>query len=164
MSDVIDDQGRVIMSRIKYEHAKVANLLEYLAVKLMDRMMTMDTAADIHAEDRRPYLTSDGTSNTVYLNGVLHGDLRTGGMRTLLPFTPYMPFTHCLHAMYRPLDHQCPVADKWFTRMIPDDDTRRFVFEMVGYILYHKDMAELPALFILFGPGGTGKSTVTKMI
>lgn len=100
----------------------------------------------------------------MFLNGVLHGDLRTGGMRALLPFTPYMPFTHCLHARYRPLDYHCPTAEKWFARMLPDEDTRRFVYEMIGYILYHRDMAELPALFILFGPGGTGKSTVTKMI
>lgn len=100
----------------------------------------------------------------MFLNGVLHGSFRTGGVRELLPFTPYMPFTHCLHARYRPLDYQCPTAEKWIQRMLPDEDTRRFVYEMIGYILYHRDMAELPALFILFGPGGTGKSTITKMI
>lgn len=85
-------------------------------------------------------------------------------MRTLLPFTQYMPFTHCLQAEYRPIGYECPVAEKWFARMLPDPDTRYFAHQMVGYTIYHRDMRQLPALFILFGPGGTGKSTLANMI
>ena len=135
--------------------------MEYLASSLSGRLEDMEADAEGIAPE---YSTSDGSVNVVFLNGVLHGHLDAGGMRTLLPFTMAMPFRHCLRADYRPLDALCPVADRWFDMMLPDTDTRRFVMEMVGYILYHRNMSELPALFILFGPGGTGKSTIAKMI
>ncbi len=47
----------MIATLVKYEKTKIGNLIEYLAVKLMDRLNTMETADDGHADERKPYLT-----------------------------------------------------------------------------------------------------------
>lgn len=42
---------------IKYEKTKISNLIEYLAIKLMDRLNTMETIEDGHKEERARYST-----------------------------------------------------------------------------------------------------------
>ena len=53
-------------------------------------------------------------------------------------------------------------ARQYIESIIPDPDTRQFFYEMVGYILYGS--LNPPAIFVIYGPGETGKSALANMI
>lgn len=76
----------------------------------------------------------------------------------LLPFSPYVFFTYQLKGDYRPALQEHPV-EKYYKKILPDPGTRRFFFEMVGYSLFSNKMSP-PAIFVIYGPGNTGKSAL----
>ncbi len=80
----------------------------------------------------------------------------------LLPYTPYVFKRTLLAATYNPriIDH--PVEEV-YRGIIPDDDTRKFFFEMVGYMLFSPEQT-IPAIFVIYGPGGTGKTALQTAI
>lgn len=80
----------------------------------------------------------------------------------LLPFTPFLYMNYQLMGMYNPRIQEHPV-EKIYKKIIPDDGTRRFFFEMVGYSLFSRDMTP-PAIFIIYGPGNTGKSALHNAV
>ena len=80
----------------------------------------------------------------------------------LLPFTPNLFITHQLAAYYNPSITDHPV-ERIYRKIIPDPDTRRFFFEMVGYSLFNPHMAP-PAIFLIYGPGNTGKSALQEAV
>lgn len=84
----------------------------------------------------------------------------------LLPFTPYVFKRYRIPTMYKPGLIEHPV-EKIYEGILPDKDTRRFFFEMVGFMMFSPRLAP-PAIFVMYGPGQTGKSalqnTVTKAI
>lgn len=78
-----------------------------------------------------------------------------------LPFTNLLMVRSCYNCRYDPAVTTCR-AERIIESILPDADTRRFFFEMVGYILF-SDMNP-PAIFVIYGPGGTGKSALSNMI
>ena len=82
----------------------------------------------------------------------------------LLPFTPYVFIRYRLATPYKPslTEHS---VESIYRSILPDDTTRQFFFEMVGFMLFSPILAP-PAIFVMYGPGQTGKSalqsTVTK--
>lgn len=78
-----------------------------------------------------------------------------------LPFTHHLMVRSCYNCRYDPSVKTCR-AEKIIEGILPDPDTRKFFFEMVGYILF-SDMNP-PAIFVIYGPGETGKSALSNMI
>lgn len=89
-----------------------------------------------------------------------NGILNTAG-NFLLPFTRDILVPCSYNARYDPSVETCS-AQAVVEGILPDDDTRAFFYEMVGYILFG-DMSP-PAVFVLYGPGETGKSALANMI
>ena len=80
----------------------------------------------------------------------------------IVPFTPYKFIDHQLNAFFDPMKIHHPV-EEIYRKIIPDTDTRRFFFEAVGYSLFSKDLSP-PAIFLIYGPGETGKSALHQAI
>lgn len=80
----------------------------------------------------------------------------------IVPFTPYKFIDHQLNAFFDPMKIHHPV-EEIYKKIIPDTDTRRFFFEAVGYSLFSKDLSP-PAIFLIYGPGETGKSALHQAI
>ena len=72
--------------------------------------------------------------------------------------TPNIFLTRQYSATYRPSVTSHPVADV-VKGIIPDDDTRRFFYEMCGYIMFSQELT-VPAIFVIYGPGNTGKTAL----
>lgn len=104
---------------------------------------------DSFLEDRR----YDGTL-IPFQNGLYNVD-----KDILLPFTPCIFISHILGAEYRPSVVSCPVAEKAYEKILRDPDTRDFFFEMAGYMLFTERLS-VPAIFVVYGPGNTGKSAL----
>ena len=81
---------------------------------------------------------------------------------TILPYTPYLFTKTCYDAIYDPRIQEHPV-EKIYRGIIPDEDTLKFFFEYVGYILFHSDMTA-PSLLLMYGRTGTGKSALAETI
>lgn len=81
----------------------------------------------------------------------------------LLPFSPYVGIMSMIHADYIPIENH-PV-ERLYRMMLPDDGGRTFdcFLQAVGYTLYSPVMNP-PAIFLMVGPGGSGKSTVLKVL
>lgn len=80
----------------------------------------------------------------------------------MLPFSPYIFITHRMDAMYRPKIQEHSV-EKIYKKIIPNDKTRQFYFEMVGYMLFSPTLKP-PAIFLTYGPGQTGKSALQEAV
>ena len=80
----------------------------------------------------------------------------------MLPFTPFLPVIHYIRADYDPTVEDAP-ARAVIEGIVPDPQTRDFVFEMIGYILFEPTMNP-PAIFVLYGPTETGKSALATII
>lgn len=78
-----------------------------------------------------------------------------------LPFTHLLMVRSCYNCRYDPSVQTCR-AESIIEGILPDADTRRFFFEMVGSILFG-DMNP-PAIFVIYGPGETGKSALANML
>lgn len=104
--------------------------------------------------------------NLVFRNCILHADLHPGPCKnryTVLPFTRDLWLESPPPDIRYDPDIQCPDATSRFWAMaFPDEDQRRLAFEMFGYVLWHG--MNPPALFVLYGPGGSGKTTVTDLL
>ncbi|MDY0224856.1 MAG: phage/plasmid primase, P4 family [Candidatus Methanomethylophilaceae archaeon] len=87
-------------------------------------------------------------------------------MDELVGYTPYIFLTRKYPTEYDPSLTSHPV-EQIYKRIIPDDVTRNFFFEMVGYTIFHPGMSP-PAIFLIYGPTQTGKTAlqnaVTKLI
>lgn len=79
-----------------------------------------------------------------------------------LRFSPFVYMNYQLAGMYNPSIEEHPVEEV-YKKIIPDDGTRKFFFEMVGYSLFSRDMMP-PAIFIIYGPGNTGKSALQSAV
>ena len=80
----------------------------------------------------------------------------------MLPFSPHVPVFHYVRANFDPSIKDAP-ARTIIEGIIPDPNTRAFMFEMIGYILFEPDLNP-PAIFVLYGPAETGKSALANMI
>lgn len=83
-------------------------------------------------------------------NGVL--DLRTG---QLGPFDPKALLTRKLNSKFDP-NAQCPKWMKFLEGVLPDENLRHYVQRAMAYTLLGE--ADRRAMFLLYGPSGTGKS------
>ena len=80
----------------------------------------------------------------------------------MLPFVPWVFMTHCLQATYNPRIEKHPVEEV-YKKIIPDKETREFFYQMVGYSIFTRKMSP-PALFVIYGPGNTGKTALQTAI
>ena len=80
----------------------------------------------------------------------------------MLPFTPYLPVMHYIRADFDPTIEDAP-ARAVIEGIIPDPQTRDFLYEMIGYILFEPTMNP-PSIFVLYGPTETGKSALATII
>ena len=76
----------------------------------------------------------------------------------LLPYTEFIFQTTIFNCRYDPSIRSHPVEDI-YKRIIPDEKTLNFFYEAVGYTLFHKGMNP-PSVFLIYGPGNTGKSAL----
>lgn len=89
-------------------------------------------------------------------NGLYNVDLDE-----MVPFTPYLFFDHVLHVDFEPVDYH-PI-EEIYKGIIPDDATRDLFFLAMGYTLFSDEMNP-PAIFVLLGFGGTGKSALLDVM
>lgn len=80
----------------------------------------------------------------------------------LLPFSPFLFMTNQLEAYYNPRAGDKEI-ERIYRRIIPDEGTFRFFMEMVGYTLFSPTLSH-PALFMIYGPGNTGKSALQEAV
>lgn len=85
-------------------------------------------------------------------------DLKTGELK---PWTPTDLITHQFQAHYAPAA-ECPNWEAFLERALPDVKLRSYVQRALGYSLLGD--ADQRAMFILYGPSGTGKSTMLETI
>lgn len=112
------------------------------------------------------YTESRFYHNWVFRNCIVHVDTHPGRVKrrlTILPFVRDLWLdTPPPDVTYDPTA-ECPSATERFWNLaFPDPDQRRLAFEMFGYVLWHG--MNPPALFVLYGPGGSGKTTVTDLL
>lgn len=79
-----------------------------------------------------------------------------------LRFTPNVFLMHQLGATYNPRITDHPV-EEYYKKILPNPDTRRFFYEMLGYSLFSNEMYP-PAIFVIYGPAKTGKSALHKAV
>lgn len=89
-------------------------------------------------------------------NGTL--DLRT---KEFKPWAATDLITHQFGAAYRP-QATCPNWEGFLARALPDEELRSYVQRSLGYSLLGD--ADQRSMFILYGPSGTGKSTMLETI
>lgn len=89
-------------------------------------------------------------------NGTL--DLRTG---QLFDYDSEDLITHQFRANYAPAA-ECPNWESFMQRALPDVQLRTYVQRALGYSLLGD--ADQRAMFILYGPSGTGKSTMLETV
>ena len=79
-----------------------------------------------------------------------------------LRFSSNIFITHQLGARYDPKIETHPV-EEIYKKILPNPETRRFFFEMVGYTLFSTEMFP-PAIFVIYGPGHTGKTALQRAV
>ena len=89
-------------------------------------------------------------------NGVLN--LRTG---EVLPHNPSLLMTKMFNASHAP-QATCENWEEFMTAVLPDDGLRGYVQRAMGYTLLGD--SDQRALFLIYGPSGTGKSTMMETI
>jgi putative DNA primase/helicase len=89
-------------------------------------------------------------------NGVLN--LRT---RELVAHDPSFMMTRLLGAAYRP-EAKCPRFTEFMESALPDPELRSYVQRALGYSLLGD--TDQRAMFMIYGPSGTGKSTLMETI
>ena len=125
------------------------------AILSADRLPTFDDPKDADAY----CVVEDGQvkgSLLAFENGILNT-----ATDELLPFTRHLLVRSCYATRYDPSIKDCQ-ARKHIENILPDPDTRRFFYEMVGYILF--GAMNPPGIFVIYGPGNTGKSALSNMI
>ena len=89
-------------------------------------------------------------------NGIL--DLKRG---ELLPHDPKLRQIRMFGASFDP-HATCPNFDAFIQAAVPDDDMRGYLQRAMGYSLLGD--ADRRAMFLIYGPSGTGKSTLMETI
>lgn len=97
-----------------------------------------------------PYYDGDLIPFTNGLYSVEHDEL--------YPYSPHLFFDRMYSARYDPTIQSHPV-ESVYKHIIPNDNTRRFFFQMCGYIMFHPKMSP-PSIFLIYGPGETGKTAL----
>jgi len=69
--------------------------------------------------------------------------------------------THKFGTVYDP-EATCPNFESFVEKALPDDELRSYVQRALGYSLLGN--ADQRALFVLYGPSGTGKSTILETL
>lgn len=87
-------------------------------------------------------------------NGIL--DLKRG---ELLPHDPELRQTRMFGASYDP-SATCPNFDAFITAAVPDEAMRGYLQRAMGYSILGD--ADHRAMFLIYGPSGTGKSTLME--
>lgn len=92
-----------------------------------------------------------------FQNGILNLD-----SLEFLPFTPYIFLTFQIQAMYDPTltEHK---VEKIYKKILPDEATRNIFYRLVGYTVF-SDTLRMPGIFMLYGGGETGKTSLQKAI
>lgn len=103
------------------------------------------------------YQTSEDCNLIPFLNGLYNIETDT-----LLPFSPAVFITFQLQVFYDPSIKNHPV-ESIYKGIIPDDRTRAFYWQMVGYTLFSVRMLT-PAIFLIYGGGNTGKSALQETV
>lgn len=80
-----------------------------------------------------------------------------------LPFTPYIFAPFQMQGEYDPSITDLPDVEEVYRKILPDDGTRAFFFEMVGYTMFSPTLAP-PAIFLIYGPGNTGKTALQEAV
>lgn len=104
-------------------------------------------------------------SDTIRYNGTLipfQNGLYNLDTDDLLPFCPYIFVPYQLAVRYDPTITDSP-ARKCLEKILPNEETRDFFLQLSGYTLYSQTL-DPPGLFCIYGPGGTGKSGLDKMM
>lgn len=76
-------------------------------------------------------------------------------------FSPDYFFTSKINAVYNP-NARCDDIDTFMNSLFPNNDMRKLIEEMLGYILMNH--VKYQKAFILIGAGGNGKSTFLDMV
>lgn len=90
-----------------------------------------------------------------FLNGILNLDTFN-----FLPFTPYIFISFQVQAMYNPALKTHKV-EKIYKNIIPCDETREVFYRIAGYTIFSETI-RTPAIFMLYGGGETGKTSLQK--
>lgn len=93
----------------------------------------------------------------VFRNGIYNIDTDR-----LLGFTPYIFITYQMDVEYNP-KIKTSKAEGCLAKILPDEETRDFFYQLAGYILFSQSLSP-PGIFCIYGPGGTGKSGLDKML
>ena len=126
-----------------------------------EAILDFDRVPDFEDPDQGyNYSVMEGQRTAGGLFAFENGILNTANGK-FLPFSHHLLVTSCYNCRYDPSVATCR-AESIIEGILPDADTRRFFFEMVGYILYG-DMNP-PAIFVIYGPGETGKSALANML
>jgi len=81
----------------------------------------------------------------------------------LEPHSPEVMLTKAIPHSYR-ADALCPTFDKLLWNLFEDHDLCDLVYEMIGLILSGCDYTKYQKVFIMFGGGFNGKSTIISII
>lgn len=145
--DILDDVGSPCPSR-----SQVKDITEKFKTTCIE-IFRPDTWED----ECGPYLTTNDNYLFAFRNGIFNAETNQ-----LLPFTPYLFITQMFQCEYDPRVITDEAEDV-YKGIIPDGETRRFFYEMVGYILFTR-YPTVPALFLIYGGGNTGKSALQAAI
>jgi putative DNA primase/helicase len=133
-----------------------------------------DAKARKHARDSRNLGRTTAAINMAKSFGLSHGAGEfnppaatvnvTNGLLDLktLELAPHRPEdlqTRMFGAAYRP-GVQCPQFESFMEKVVPDHDMRTYVQRALGYTLLGD--SDQRSLFLIFGPSGTGKSTLME--
>ena len=106
-----------------------------------------------------PVIASEDYESSLGLVAFLNGVLNLDTFK-FLPFTPYVFIPFQVQAMYNPALKEHKV-EKIYKNIIPCDATREAFYRMAGYTIYSETI-RFPAIFMLYGGGGTGKTSLQK--
>lgn len=79
----------------------------------------------------------------------------------MYPFTPYFFFDYMLDVDYEPMEGH-PV-EKIYEQIVPNADTRRVLFEAMGFTMFSPCMHP-ESIFAVIGGGGSGKTTLLQIM
>jgi len=119
------------------------------ALEAMMRLLQSRLSVSANDFDTRRHLVTTQ-------NGVLNldsGELRPHDSAHLL--------TKAMAADFQP-DAKCPQFEAFMTRVLPDAGMRGYVQRALGYTLLGD--ADQRAMFLIYGPSGTGKSTLMSIM
>jgi putative DNA primase/helicase len=126
------------------------------------RKAVMSRLKKTHTIARKADDFDQAPNHFVLSNGVLDfGLIRATGKVELAAHSSARLVTQKTLTSYEP-EADCPQFQKFFTEVVPDETTQRYLRAMVGYSLLADP--QLKALVNLVGPGDTGKSLFLRVL